>query len=119
MKWTSIILVLGLLLVMSSTGLALRDAPAPWLQSLCEGVSMPTSGFIYWTNSGTPDIIERSNLDGSDRETVISGLQAPRDVALDVMRNKMYWTDNRTAMVELKCGAGLEKRVCFVYPLLI
>ena len=48
---------------------------------------------MYWTDWGT-DKIQRSNLDGSDVEDLVtSGLVDPPDIALDVAGGKMYWTD--------------------------
>ena len=54
-------------------------------------------GKIYWTvrelNSGTYKI-QRANLDGSNIETLLTGLDyRPRDLALDVDRGKIYWTE--------------------------
>ncbi|MXY80550.1 MAG: T9SS type A sorting domain-containing protein [Gemmatimonadetes bacterium] len=47
---------------------------------------------IYWTDSirGT---IHRANVDGSNIETLITGLRRPRGIALDVAGGQMYWTD--------------------------
>ncbi len=56
MRWKPIILALGLLLAISSTGVALRDAPAPWLRKLC-AVAPPTGsiecGGVTWFSDGT------------------------------------------------------------------
>ena len=43
---------------------------------------------MYWTDSKT---IQRANLDGSQKETLVSGGK-PYDIALDVAGGKMYWT---------------------------
>ena len=57
-------------------------------------------GKIYWTDSGTggdnplqDDKIQRANLDGSEIEDIITGLQSPRGITLDVPNGKMYWAD--------------------------
>ena len=59
-------------------------------------VTPPGAGGVkkmYWTDWGT-DKIQRSNLDGSDVEDLVtSGLVDPPDIALDVAGGKMYWTD--------------------------
>jgi hypothetical protein len=46
---------------------------------------------MYWTNGNGGEII-RSNLDGSDPQTVLSGLNGPTSLALDLTNDKMYWT---------------------------
>ena len=61
------------------------------------GVISPQSAFaqlIYWTDSDGS--ISRSNLDGSNAETLITGLIAtasmfPTSIALDEAGGKMYW----------------------------
>ncbi len=40
-----------------------------------------------------PGAIGRVNVDGSQFETIVSGLSEPWDVALDVTHGKIYWTD--------------------------
>ena len=55
-------------------------------------------GKMYWTDWGTgPDLgtakIQRVNLDGSNVEDVVIGLEKPFGLALDVAGGKMYWTD--------------------------
>ncbi len=47
-------------------------------------------GKIYWAGQG----IHRSSLDGTNVEQLVeSELRYPADIALDVLRGKMYWTD--------------------------
>ena len=45
---------------------------------------------LYWSTGGK---VQRSNLDGSDVEDLVTGLRGPKDIALDVAGNKMYWVD--------------------------
>ncbi len=48
---------------------------------------------IYWiTLDGGP--LEKSNLDGSQRTTVLTGLEYPEDLEIDPIANKIYWTQN-------------------------
>ena len=47
---------------------------------------------MYWTNS-RGNKIQRSNLDGSGVEDLVTGLRRPGGIALDVSGGKMYWTD--------------------------
>ena len=55
---------------------------------------------LYWTEWDT-ESIRRSNLDGSSVEDlVITGLDAPGGLALDVAGGKMYWTDWDTDKIQ-------------------
>ena len=49
-------------------------------------------GWIYWTDNYT-DKIQRANLDGSNIEDLVTGIHAPRGIALDIESGKMYWMD--------------------------
>ena len=49
---------------------------------------------MYWTNRGA-DKIQRSNLDGSNVEDLVT-TGSPRGLALDMVKGKMYWTDQST-----------------------
>ena len=69
---------------------------------------------LYWTDWGT-DKIQRSNLDGSGVEDVVSGagLDGPDGLALDMAGGKMYWTDagaNKIQRANLD-GSGVEDLV--------
>ena len=47
---------------------------------------------MYWTDAGTSKI-QRANLDGTNVEIIISSLNFPDGIALDLQARKMYWTD--------------------------
>ena len=47
---------------------------------------------MYWMDADTGSIY-RANLDGSNIETLITGLTNPSAIALDVDGSKMYWVD--------------------------
>ena len=55
-------------------------------------------GKIYWTTGLLHGdylsfIVKRSDLDGSNAETLFDGLNHIEDSALDLVRGKVYWTD--------------------------
>jgi DNA-binding beta-propeller fold protein YncE len=61
------------------------------------GLAAPTSlaldrlqGKIYWANWKTGDI-QRSNIDGTHVETILTSVSA-RDIAVDAMAGRIYWT---------------------------
>ena len=84
----------------------------PWAIAL----HYSTRDKIYWTEwkdgSGT-GAIRRSALDGSHVETLVTGLDAPHDLAMDPFEHKMYWTDYRAGTIQRADldGAGVETLV--------
>ena len=65
-----------------------------WLAFVGQGTSYGQSpiaeGKIYWT--GLESGIYRSSLGGSNVEQLVKPeLRYPADIALDVLRGKMYW----------------------------
>ena len=58
-------------------------------------------GKMYWTHSDRRNrAIGRTNLDGSDREYPVRGLENPSGIVLDVEGGKMYWTDYGTDKIQ-------------------
>jgi low density lipoprotein receptor-related protein 5/6 len=53
------------------------------------------AGKLYWadTGIGRPGKIQRSNLDGTDVEDLVTGLSNPRDVAIDFVAGHIFWPD--------------------------
>lgn len=56
------------------------------------------NGKLYWTEAvpntyGKEGVIRRANLDGSDIETVVAGVDRPARIALDLAGGKIYWSD--------------------------
>ena len=67
-----------------------------WLALVGQGPSYSqppvAEGKMYWANPQKG--IHRSSLDGTNVEQLVeSELRYPSDIALDVLRGKMYWTD--------------------------
>src|SRR5580704_5548784 len=65
-----------------------------------DGVAVDAkAGHIYWTNMGVPNLndgsIERVNLDGSNRVTIVpKGVTfTPKQLQLDMASSKLYWAD--------------------------
>ncbi|MEM7200941.1 MAG: hypothetical protein AAF628_11780 [Planctomycetota bacterium] len=55
---------------------------------------LTSQGHLYFVgNAPGPDVIRRTNLDGSGVQAVVTGLMFPQDVAVDAVGGKLYWTD--------------------------
>ena len=58
------------------------------------GIALDVAGGkVYWTDR-FDDKIRRANLDGSNVETLIGGLESPYGIALDVAGGKIYWVED-------------------------
>ena len=72
----------------------------------------PVSGAttLYWTTVGK---IQRSNPDGSGVEDLVTGLEIPSGIALDVSGGKTYWTDVNADKIQRSSldGSGVEDLV--------
>ena len=58
------------------------------------------AGQMYWIEARlSPEWwrgrILRFDLDGSNTEVLITGLERPEEIALDVVEGKLYWTDKQ------------------------
>ena len=90
------------------------------------GLAAPTSlaldrlqGKIYWANWKTGDI-QRSNIDGTHVETILTSVSA-RDIAVDAMAGRIYWTGYyRELGFVIKCadldGANVRTRIASLGP---
>ena len=65
-----------------------------------DGIAVdPDAGHIYWTNMGVPSLndgsIERSDLDGGNRITIVppGSTHTPKQLHLDRRDAKLYWAD--------------------------
>lgn len=66
------------------------------------GIAIDTNaGKIYWANRGVSNFthpdgsIWRANLDGSNPESVFTGLNNPDSLCIDVQAGKLYWSDTQ------------------------
>ena len=54
---------------------------------------------MYWADRALGKI-QRANLDGSEIEDLVTGLDFPSALALDVAAGGMYWADLGTSKVQ-------------------
>ena len=83
--------------------------------SLPEGIAVDASGGkIYWADRGAVDKIQRSNLDGTGVEDLVTtGLIGPQGIAVDASGGKIYWTNLGTDKIQRSNldGTGVEDLV--------
>jgi sugar lactone lactonase YvrE len=90
------------------------------LRTMPDGITIDhQNGHIYWTNMGPTfksddGSIERANLDGSGRVTIVPsgtvGVYTPKQITLAPASRKLYWCD-REGMKVMRCsldGSGVE-----------
>ena len=85
-----------------------------------DGVAVDVeAGHVYWTNMGIPSVndgsIERADLDGSNRVTIVPGGVAftPKQLHFEAAARKLYWGD-REGMRVMRCdldGSNVETLV--------
>jgi DNA-binding beta-propeller fold protein YncE len=85
-----------------------------------DGIAVDVEGgHVYWTNMGLPSAndgsIERANLDGTNRVTIVppSGTYTPKQLNFDEKSRKLYWGD-REGMRVMRCdldGSNIETLV--------
>ena len=88
------------------------------VETLVSGLSNPSgiavdsvSGKLYWTDRGVNDVIQRSDIDGANLETLVpSGNIDAFGIALDVPGGKMYWADSAFDVIRRANldGSGVE-----------
>lgn len=75
---------------------------------------------MFWSEIGGRAQIERSSMDGSERKVVIShGLSWPVSVTVDILTDKLYWTDEKLKCIGSATLDGENMRVMkyFMYTL--
>ncbi|XP_028835739.1 low-density lipoprotein receptor-related protein 2 isoform X2 [Denticeps clupeoides] len=69
------------------------------LKQLHSLVLFPQKGLMFWAEIGSVPKIERSGMDGSERKVVVNrSIAWPISLALDMLDDRLYWTDEK-----LKC----------------
>ena len=54
-----------------------------------------SSVYMYWVDISA-NKIQRANLDGTNIQDILTGLNRPVSLDLDITNGKMYWTDRST-----------------------
>ncbi|XP_014831181.1 PREDICTED: very low-density lipoprotein receptor-like [Poecilia mexicana] len=57
---------------------------------------LPQKGLMFWTEIGNLVKIERAGMDGSERKAIVnSSLGWPGGITVDVLSERVFWTDER------------------------
>ncbi|XP_022088888.1 uncharacterized protein LOC110978300 isoform X2 [Acanthaster planci] len=70
----------------------------------------PVDAMVYWTDIQL-STISRAFLDGSGFEVVLSDLQTPEGLTLDISNRVMYWTDTGSDLIERASMDGQNRSV--------
>ncbi|XP_033105624.1 low-density lipoprotein receptor-related protein 4-like [Anneissia japonica] len=76
----------------------------------------PAKGLLFWSDCGDIPKIERANLDGTNRTSLITtGIKSPNGLSVDYVENRLYWTnvDDSFSKVESCDLDGSNRRVLF------
>lgn len=72
----------------------------------------PENGYMYWTDWGQDPKIERSGMDGNNREVIVKGgddLQWPNGLTIDYVEGRIYWIDSKLHKIGTAKLDGSEK----------
>ena len=68
--------------------------------------------YMYWTDWGRHPKIERAELDGSHRVILVNSSVAwPNGLAIDYLKQKIYWADARNDKIEVMNFDGSARRI--------
>ncbi|KAF5880109.1 very low-density lipoprotein receptor-like, partial [Clarias magur] len=69
------------------------------------------AGFLFWTDTGDSPRIERSDLNGQNRRTLVSSaIHNPVSITLDVPRGLLYWADSSLRTVSRVTYDGWHRK---------
>ena len=65
---------------------------------------------MYWANGGENPKIERANLDGSNRRTIVSNVMRPTGLTIDFSLGLIFWVDAENKVIESAHLNGTNRR---------
>ena len=66
---------------------------------------------MYWANGGREPTIERADLDGSNRHTVIVNVTRPTGLTIDYSLGLIFWVDIENQVIECANLNGTNRRI--------
>ena len=75
-------------------------------------ISFFLNRMMYWTDWGSTPKIENAGMDGSSRQTIVTGsLGWPNGLTIDQTTNLLYWADAKLDKIEVSNLNGGNRRV--------
>lgn len=69
---------------------------------------------MFWSETGDEAQIERAGMDGSDRRVLVQRfLHWPVGLAVDLLQNRLYWTDEKLQCIGSATLNGDDVKVSF------
>ena len=65
---------------------------------------------MYWVNGGSDPKIERADLDGSNRRTVITNVTPPSGLTIDFSLGLIFWVNGENRVIECANLNGTNRR---------
>lgn len=65
---------------------------------------------MYWANGGEDPKIERADLDGSNRRTVVTNVTRPTGLTIDFALGLIFWVDGENKVIECAYLNGTNRR---------
>ena len=67
---------------------------------------------MYWTDWGTNPKIEKAEMDGSGRRSIVTGnIVWPNGLTIDLATNSLYWADAKLDIIEMSDLDGGNRQV--------
>ncbi|XP_042320908.1 low-density lipoprotein receptor-related protein 8 isoform X2 [Sceloporus undulatus] len=72
----------------------------------------PTRGFMYWSDWGDIAKIEKSGLNGVDRQVLVTdNIEWPNGITLDLLNQRLYWVDSKLHLLSSVDFNGSNRKV--------
>lgn len=68
-----------------------------------------TCSYMFWSNVVNAPRLERSTLDGSERQVIVTGLGHVNSMTLDPAEGRLYWTNSDRGRIESCDLDGLNR----------
>ncbi|XP_060093387.1 very low-density lipoprotein receptor isoform X1 [Heteronotia binoei] len=82
------------------------------LRELASVAVDPLSGFMYWSDWGEPARIEKAGMNGLARQQIVTtAIEWPLGIALDLVKNRLYWVDAKLHTLSSVDMNGQDRRV--------
>ncbi|KAM4872687.1 low-density lipoprotein receptor-related protein 8 isoform 10-T10 [Thomomys bottae] len=77
----------------------------------------PLRGFMYWSDWGYQAKIEKSGLNGVDRQTLVSdNIEWPNGITLDLLNQRLYWVDSKLHQLSSIDFSGSNRKMLIFSP---